>query len=318
MVVTDEVLRPPGPWEHQQVSANGANFHVAIAGQGPLVVLLHGFPTYWWTWRHHIPLLAEAGYRVAAMDLRGFGGSDHTPRGYDPFSTSLDLVGVIRSLGEPDAVVVGHGWGGFMAWTTAALHPRAIRGIVPISMAHPRRLRESILNDRAQLRASSYVVGFQRPWVPERQLVADDAAEIGRMLRDWSATPGWPPPGVEDQYRAAFQYGNTAHCALEYHRWAMRSIPRADGRRFIRDVSAAAISAPVLHVHGSADRTVLPRTSLGSRQFTAGPYAWRLLADVGHFPHEEAPDRVGELILGWLAAGGTWSDPPDADPLRRW
>ena len=94
------------------VAANGARFHVAVAGEGPLVLLLHGFPTFWWTWRHQLPALAAAGHRVAAMDLRGFGASDKPPRGYDPRTLAEDVSGVIRSLGDRDAVVVGQGLGG--------------------------------------------------------------------------------------------------------------------------------------------------------------------------------------------------------------
>lgn len=288
---------------------------MAVSGAGPLILLLHGFPTFWWTWRHLMPRLADAGYRVAAMDLRGYGGSDHPPRGYDPRTSSMDIVGVIRSLGSADAVIMGHGWGGLLAWTTAALHPDAARAIVPVSMAHPRRLRDAILSDRAQLRASSYVVGFQRPWIPERELVADDAAQIETFLREWSADPTWPPPDVALRYRRAFSNANTAHCALEYHRWALRSIPRSDGRRFIEDVSTHSVQAPVLQVHGAQDRTVLPRTALGSRQFTTGPYAWRALPDVGHFPHEEAPREFDDLVCAWLASGCSWSDPPEVDAL---
>lgn len=315
METAGDVLRPPGPWEHRQISANGARFHVAIAGSGPLVLLLHGFPTFWWTWREVVPALADAGYTAAAMDLRGFGGSDHPPRGYDPYTTSLDVAGVIRSLGVPKATIVGHGWGGFLAWTVGSLRPAVARAIVPVSMAHPRRLREAILSDRAQRGASRYVLGFQRPWVPERALVADDAALIGRYLRDWSADPSWPPPEVSLRFRRAFEVGNTAHCALEYHRWALRSIPRSDGRRFIREVSQSPVKVPVLQIHGSQDRTVLPRTAIGSNQFTDGAYAWRLLNGVGHFPQEEAPARFQSLLLDWLKDDCSWNDPPGTDML---
>lgn len=247
------------------------------------------------------------------MDLRGYGGSDHTPRGYDPISSIGDIVGVIRSLGEAQAVVIGHGWGGFLAWSAAALQPDAVRALAPISMAHPRRLRDGILSDRAQRRAASYAIGFQRPWIPERQLVEDEGARIGAYLRDWSVDPSWPPKEVADRYRQAFCLTNTAHCALEYYRWALRSIPRADGRRFIRRVSAASIEAPVLQIQGAGDRTVLPRTVLGSRQFTSGPYAWRLLDDVGHFPQEERPEAVSDLLVRWLQDDCMWSDPPEQD-----
>ncbi len=108
----DEAIYVEGPWTHRDISANGARFHIVTAGTGPTVLLLHGFPTYWWTWRKLIPQLAAAGYRVVAMDLRGYGGSDHPPRGYDMFSLSHDVAGVIRSLGVRNATVIGHGIGG--------------------------------------------------------------------------------------------------------------------------------------------------------------------------------------------------------------
>ena len=94
------------------VAANGARFHVALVGDGPLVLFLHGFPEFWWAWRHQLPAVAAAGYCAAAMDLRGYGASDKPPRGYDLSTLAADVAGVIRSLGARDAVVVGHGWGG--------------------------------------------------------------------------------------------------------------------------------------------------------------------------------------------------------------
>jgi pimeloyl-ACP methyl ester carboxylesterase len=135
------VVRADGPWEHRDIAANGARFHVATMGEGPLVLMLHGFPMFWWTWRAQFHALAAAGYRVAAMDLRGYGGSDHTPRGYDPVTLTSDIAGVIRVLGANEAVVVGQGWGGQLAWSVAVLHPSVVRAVVPISAPHPRRSR---------------------------------------------------------------------------------------------------------------------------------------------------------------------------------
>lgn len=94
-------VRLDGPWTHRDVAANGARFHIAEMGEGPLVLLLHGFPQFWWTWRHQLPALADAGFRAVAMDLRGVGGSDRTPRGYDPANLALDVTGVIRSSASP-------------------------------------------------------------------------------------------------------------------------------------------------------------------------------------------------------------------------
>ncbi len=295
----EDVIRAPGPWTHRDVSANGARFHVCEAGSGPLVLLLHGFPLFWWTWRRALPVLAEAGYRAVAMDLRGYAGSDHPPRGYDAFTLSADVAGVIRSLGARDGVVIGHGWGGFLTWTTAVLHPSVVRAAAPISMPHPLRLRKALLGSGAQRRASEYIFRFQLPTSPERDLMEDNAAEIGAILRRWSAQPHWLDEHTEAGYRSAMLLLNTAHCALEYDRWALRSILRPDGIRFARRMRAP-INVPVLQLQGEADPAVLPESAAGSAQFVTGPYEMVTLAGVGHFPQEEDPTATHELLVRWL------------------
>ena len=103
----EPVIQIAGPWTHRSVTANGSRFHVASMGEGPLVLLLHGFPEFWWTWRHQLVTLSEAGYRAVAVDLRGYGGSDKPPRGYDLITSAADAAGLIRALGEANAIVVG-------------------------------------------------------------------------------------------------------------------------------------------------------------------------------------------------------------------
>jgi pimeloyl-ACP methyl ester carboxylesterase len=293
------VVLVDGPWTHRAVSANGARFHVAELGEGPLVLLLHGFPLFWWTWRQQLRSLAGAGYRAAAMDLRGYGASDKTPRGYDPFTLTGDVAGVIRSLGQADAVVVGHGWGGLLGWTCAVLQPKVVRRLVAVAAPHPRRMRAAALTDRHQMAAARHLLGFQRPWVPERQLVRDDGAFVERLLRKWAGAPDWPDAETAARYRRAMQVENVAHSALEYHRWALRSVPRPDGIRFAHTMLTP-IQSPVLQVHGARDRTVLPTSAAGSGRYVAAAYTWRLLDGVGHFPHEEAPAAFDELLLDWL------------------
>jgi len=131
------VIRIDGPWRHLDVHANGIRFHVVEAlpdGQGgavppvepatsrPLVMLLHGFGSFWWSWRHQLRGLT--GARLVAVDLRGYGGSDKPPRGYDLITAAADAAGLIRALGEANAVVVGHGWGGLVAWTLGVFYPK--------------------------------------------------------------------------------------------------------------------------------------------------------------------------------------------------
>jgi pimeloyl-ACP methyl ester carboxylesterase len=293
------VVLAPGPWTHRDIAANGARFHAAEIGSGPLVLLLHGFPEFWWAWRHQLPLLAQAGYRGVAVDLRGYGGSDKPPRGYDPFTLSADVTALIRALGEREAVVVGHGWGGFLGWTTAVLHPQVVSHLAVLSMPHPRRLRAALIADQRQMAHSVHVLGFQTPWVPERRLVADDGALVERLIRRWSATPDWPDQATTACYRQAIRIPGVAHSALEYHRWALRSIPRPDGMRFARRMRTP-VRVPVLHIHGERDGSLLPRSAAGSNRYVSGPYRWRLLRGVGHFPHEECPEALGEELLSWL------------------
>ena len=125
-VAADSAIHLDGPWTHRSVSANGTRFHIAEAGDGPLVLLLHGFPQFWWTWRHQLASLAGAGFRAVAVDMRGYGGSDKPPRGYDLITAAADAAGLIRALGEANAVVVGHDWGGMTASGVLVILPVVI------------------------------------------------------------------------------------------------------------------------------------------------------------------------------------------------
>ncbi len=218
-------IRQAGPWTHRDLAANGARFHIAELGSGPLVLLVHGWPEYWWAWRHQLTALAQAGYRAVALDLRGIGGSDRTPRGYDPGNLALDITGVIRSLGERRAHLVGHASGGTLAWVAAVMRPSVIQSLTVVSAAHPRDLRRALLTDRRQFAAFEHVLGFQRPWIPERRLVADDAELVGRYLTSWTGPNGLDETALH-AYRQAIQIPSTAHCSIEPYRWLLRSLAR--------------------------------------------------------------------------------------------
>jgi pimeloyl-ACP methyl ester carboxylesterase len=288
-----------GPWTHRDVSANGIRLHVAEIGAGPLVVLLHGFPEFWWSWRHQMLALAAHGFRAAAPDLRGYGASDKPPRGYDSFTLADDVAGLIRALGERDAVVVGHDWGGHIAWTLAALHPHVVRRLVVASVPHPLRWMPALLRSRGQRRASTYVARFQLPWHPERWIVDDDATNVGRLLRSWGG-PGFPDAETERRCRDAMQILYAPNRAFEYYRWAVRSIPRADGRRY-RAAMRHRVAVPTLQLHGALDACVLPATAEGSSRYVDGSYEWKCYDGAGHFPHEELPDEFSADVVRWCA-----------------
>ena len=290
----------PGPWTHRDISANGVRLHTAEAGDGPLVLLLHGFPQFWWTWRSQLTALADAGFRAVAPDLRGYGASDKPPRGYDLPTLAADVAALVRALGERDAVVVGHDWGGLLGWTMAALHPRTVRRLVVLSMAHPRLLRAGMTDPR-QRRAFRHALAFQVPRLPERRLSRPDDDPVAALMQRW-AGPEWTRTAdfaaAVDRYRSAARIPQAAYGAMEYYRWAGRSQLRPDGLRYARRM-ASPVTALTLQVHGSLDTCLLPSTARGSRRYVAGAYEWRELPGIGHFPQEEAPEDISRAITDW-------------------
>ncbi len=288
------------------MSANGIRLHVAELGSGPAVLLLHGFGEFWWAWHHQLRTLSAAGFRVIAADLRGYGDSDKPPRGYDGWTLAGDVAGLVRALGERRAHLVGHAWGGLLAWSVAALHPRVVASVSVLGGAHPLALRTAIRRSwwrrRGQASAMRHLLRFQVPMLPERKLVADQAAEVENLLRAWSGN-GWrEQPGFAEtarRFRHAMRVPGVAHSALEYYRWAFRSQFRGDGRRFAEAVSAR-VTMPVLQVHGDTDPCVLPDTARDSAPWRGPASRLEWLPGVGHFPHLEAPERATKLLTEFL------------------
>ena len=299
-----------GPWEHRYVAANGARFHVVEASGAPagapLVLLLHGFPEFWWAWRAQLPALAAAGYRAVAMDMRGYGGSDKTPNGYDPLTLAQDVAGVVKALGAQRAVLVGQGWGGYVAWTAARQHPGLVSALATVSAPHPTTMLEQVrrlLSPRGEHRvmALQHVLAMQVPMVPERRLADASSGFLREHLHDWAAPgSGFPSDEVAATYQTAIALWPASHCALEYHRWLFRSRLRADGRAFSR-LMRPAVTQPVLCLAGDLD-PALPRRALpDSGEHVSGPFEMHLGPGVGHFCQEEDPEAVNALLLDWLA-----------------
>ncbi len=302
------------------MSANGIRLHVAEAGSGPLVVLLHGFAGFWWSWQHQLRMLTEAGFRTAAVDLRGYGDSDKPPRGYDAWTLSGDVAGLVRALGEPRAHLIGHAWGGMLAWTTAALHPRVVSSVSVLGGAHPLALRTAIARTALrrrkanQAKALSHLFRFQVPMAPERALVRADAEAVESMLHsasgtDWRGTADFADTAAK--LRQAMLVPGVAHSALEYYRWAFRAQFRGEGRRFVDAVDTRA-KVPVLQLHGADDPFVLPETARASAPWTGPRSRFESLAGIGHFPHLECAADTGGVLLDFLH-----SVPRDGSTQRR-
>jgi pimeloyl-ACP methyl ester carboxylesterase len=305
------VVRIDGPWRHTEVHANGIRFHVVEAESPaksdtppsalPLVVLLHGFGSFWWSWRHQLRRLT--GARVVAVDLRGYGGSDKPPRGYDGWTLAGDTAGLIRALGHSSATLVGHADGGLVCWATSVLHPRLVRAIAAVSSPHPSALRASALTRRDQGRALlPSLLSYQIPIWPERWLTRHDADALETLVR---ARSGAKWLESEDfsvtirHMRRAFCIPGTAHCALEYQRWAVRSQLRSEGRRFMRSMNQQ-LGVPLLHLRGDADPYVLADAVHRTERYA--PHGrFVSVCGAGHFSHEEAPEVVNEQLTRFLA-----------------
>ena len=254
--------------------------------------MLHGFGSFWWSWRHQ--LRALSGVRAVAVDLRGYGGSDKPPRGYDGWTLAGDTAGLIRALGHSSATLVGHADGGLVCWASAVLHPRLVRSIALVSSPHPAALRRTTLTWRDQRRALlPSLLSYQVPMWPERHLTRHHADALEALIRSRASGKWLASEDFSDSIghlRQAFQIPGVAHCALEYQRWAVRSQLRGEGRRFMRSMERP-LGLPMLHMRGDADPYVLAAPVERTRHY-APQGRFVSLSGAGHFGHEEAPDAV--------------------------
>ena len=299
-------VRIEGPWIDLDVRANGIRFHAVERGPSrldrPLVLLLHGFGEFWWSWRHQLAALDAAGHRAVAVDLRGYGDTDKPPRGYDGWTLAGDTNALIRALGHTHASLVGHADGGLVCWATATLHPRAVDSIATVASPHPRALRRAVLRDAGQRSAFlADFLGNQLPRRAEKTLTRDDGAFVARMFMERS-TPAWQqtPEFVEvvRRNRSAIQIPGAAHCSLEYRRWAFRSQFRRDGATFMHLMNRR-LSVPVLALRGADDKYI-GADAVAAARYYASRLTYTEVPDAAHFAHQENPGRTSELLVEHL------------------
>ena len=190
--------------EHWSVDVNGVRLHCVVAGEGPLVILLHGFPELWYSWRRQIPALVQAGFRVVAPDLRGYNLSER-PRHVREYSIQRlagDVAGLVAAFGVERAAIVGHDWGAGVAWAFAMAYPERLTRLAILNGPHPERLLRS-LRTPAQLAKSWYMFFFQLPWLPERLLRAGGYRRLLEPMRG-EARPGAFTEDDLVRYREAF------------------------------------------------------------------------------------------------------------------
>ena len=279
--------------EHQQISVNGINLHVVQDGPraGQLVILLHGFPEFWYGWRRQIPYLAAAGYRVWAPDQRGYNLSDK-PDGIAAYTLdelAADVIGLIDAAGHERAFVVGHDWGAAVAWWVAAKYPERVARMVVINVPHLSVMKAQVRRSFTQMRKSWYVLFFQLPWLPEKLARMGNWNAAVQSLR-LSSHPGTFTDADLDIYRQAWSQPKAYTSMLNWYRAVVQKPLTAP--------SSPQIKVPTLLIWGTQDRFLeremaQPSIDLcddGRLVFIEGATHW--------VQHEEA-DRVNKLIDGF-------------------
>jgi pimeloyl-ACP methyl ester carboxylesterase len=263
------------------VDNNGVRIHyVTLGRRGPLLVMIHGFPDFWYTWRDQMAALSRH-YRIVAIDQRGYNLSDH-PAGveqYDILVLASDVAAVIRDAGEEQAVVIGHDWGGGVAWTFAMIYPAMTQRLIILNTPHPRALIRELRENPAQQAASEYARRFQQ-----------DGAEqtlTPQILSAWVTDPA-----ARARYVEAFQRSDIG-AMLNYYK---RNYPRAP----YDDLQLPAVQARVLIIYGLTDPFLLPAALNGTWQFLTQGLTLVTVPGVGHFVQQDASALVTRTIKQWL------------------
>lgn len=274
-------------------TTNSVQLHVMSCGDGPPVVLLHGFPEFWYSWRHQLPALVAAGFSAHAPDLRGYNASSQ-PAGVDAYRGNelvADVAGLIRQLGDGGAFVVGHDWGGVIAWRLAMVHPELVRRVAILNAPHPYHFRRFLATHPMQWLKSSYAGFFQLPYLPEHLISARDLALVERVFRRQPGRPDAFTPFDIEQYKGALRRGLTG--PLNYYRAAMRY--PADWFDPPHEVPV-----PTLVVWGMNDSYIDARVTEGFDRYVLDLEVVRL-PGISHWVQNDAADDVNRLLVAKFA-----------------
>jgi pimeloyl-ACP methyl ester carboxylesterase len=279
------------------VTANGLRFHYVESGpaDGPPVLLLHGFPSFWYSYRYQLSALGQAGFRAIAPDLRGYNLSDK-PIGVDnylPEKLTDDVTALVHALGYQKVSLVGHDWGGIIAWATASspTHQQVIERLIILNSPHPAAFMHSL--SLRQLRKSWYLFLFQLPIIPEHLLSRNSFAVLRRLLASSAYVPGTFHDADLDRYIEAMARPGVLTSAINYYRGLTRQNPLAAIKKLVP------VASPTLLIWGERDVVL-------GKDLTYGLSRWvpdlriEYLPDSGHFVHEEQPEQVSRLMLDFL------------------
>jgi pimeloyl-ACP methyl ester carboxylesterase len=284
----------PAEIRHHYAQLSEVKLHYAEAGSGPLVVMLHGYPEFWYSWRRQIPFLAERGFRVVAPDMRGYNLSDK-PAGVGAYriqSLVRDVRELVEHFGGGRAHVVGHDWGGIVGWYFAMEHPLLLDRLAILNAPHPQRYVRGL--NPAQMMRSWYVGFFQLPWLPERFFAANDYEALRRVFRHDPSRGSFTEEDVE-RYVEAARRSESLRYPINYYRALFRPNP-------LPALRWRAVERPVQVIWGERDRALGPELAAPDRGWVPDVEVHRLRRAT-HWVHHDEPAAVNELLAGFLTGG---------------
>ncbi len=281
-------------YDHHMIQTNGVNLHVVQAGpeDGPLVILLHGFPEFWYGWRHQIPYLVEKGYRVWIPDQRGYNISDKPKdiKSYNLDQLAADINGLIEATGREKVYLVGHDWGGAVAWWTVLKYPQRIQKLVILNAPHPEVSARTMRHDPEQRRKSRYFLFFQLPWLPEMLSSANNWRVAVESLISSSA-PGTFTDEDFEYYREAWSQPGAFASMLNWYRAAIQAQPSSP--------PSPRVSVPTRILWGAQDSFLIREAPKMSLEFLDNGELTYFESASHWLQHEEA-ERVNQSLSEFL------------------
>jgi pimeloyl-ACP methyl ester carboxylesterase len=281
-----------GTWKHEYIVSNGIKLHYVTQGEGPLMLMLHGFPEFWYSWRHQIPEFAK-DYKVVALDLRGYNESDKPSEqsAYGMNEFIKDIEGVIQGLGYDRCILVGHDWGGAIAWCFAYAHPEMVERLIVLNIPHPAKFAEGLRNPQQLLR-SSYAFFFQLPVLPELLIQWSDYQAIESALKGMAINKSTFSQADIEIYKDAASKRGALTAMINYYRNAFSSFWQQKW---------SLLEVPTLMIWGENDTALGKELTYGTEQYVRN-FQIRYIPNCSHWVQQERPDLVNEYIREFLGA----------------
>lgn len=285
---TDEIT-------HEFIEVNGIKLHIAKQGSGEkLVVLLHGWPEFWYTWRYQIPVLAEK-FTVVAPDLRGFNISDK-PNGVENYASHIvasDIAELVTKLGFKKAYIVGHDWGGAVAWAFSALYPELTEKLVVLNCPHPKEMMKAFKNNPSQLLRSWYMIMHQIPFLPELLYKYTLPLFFQQFVRGWMYNKENFTDEDINQFVQAFKHPGALTGSINYYRAMLRVKPKSG-------IFKNKTQCPTLLIWGEGDKALGKELTYNTQHYINSSYQVKYIPRCSHWTQNDCPEEVNEYLMEFL------------------